>query len=283
MRDRGIKKNRKNKPQKPPRKPLSFGFIFSIFRIMSLVGFVLTLSAGFVFCHDIILQLPYFNIKNIDVTGMSRITRDFILEKTEINSGKNIMRVNPAKAIKILESETWIESAEVSMKMPDTVNINIKERAATALIDFDDFYIVDANGKVFKKLEDGDPDNLPIITGLAYQDTVDANSPGNALWITVQDVLKKGAEQDAVIPVGQIKRISADYQMGINLSLNNGPLIKLGSTDLETKLERISRIMHNKNSRIDYSKIESINLQNIDRIIVGFKKETPAEAEGKEV
>lgn len=54
--------------------------------------------------------------------------------------------------------------------------------------------------------------------------------------------------------------------MGINLfHANNGPLIKLGSTDLETKLERISRIMHNKNSRIDYSKIESINLQNINK------------------
>lgn len=280
MRDRGPKKNIKNKPKKPPRKPLSFGFIFSIFRIMSLLGFVLILSAGFVLCHDIILQLSYLNIKNIEVIGLSRITRDFVLERTEISSGKNIMTVNLTKARKTLESETWIESAEVLMKLPETINIKIKERTATALIDFDEFYIVDSNGKVFKKFEDGDPDNLPIITGLAYQDTVDANSPGNALWVAVLDILKKGAEKDAVIPFGQIKRISADYQMGINVSINDGPLVKLGSSDLDTKLKRISKILYNKNSQIDYSKVESINLQNINRIIVGFKNEKPAGAEG---
>lgn len=283
MRDRGPKKNLKNKPKRPPRKPLSFGFIFSIFRIMSLVGFVLIISTGFVLCHDIILQLSYLNIKKIEVTGLSRITRNFILEKSGISPGKNIMTVNPTKARKLLESETWIEAAEVLTKLPDTINIKIKERTATALIDFEEFYIVDANGDVFKKFEDGDPDSLPIITGLAYQDTVDANSPGNALWIEVLDILKKGTEKDAVIPFSQIKRISADYQMGINVSINDGPLVKLGSSDLDTKLERISRIFHNKNSQIDYSKVESINLQNINRIIVGFKKEKPAEAEGKEV
>lgn len=283
MLDKGAKKIRKNKPIKPARKPLSFGFIFSFFRITSLVGFVLVLSVSFVFCHDIILQLPYFNIKNIDIAGLSRITKDQILEESGMALEKNLLSVNVAKARKTLETETWIESADVSIKLPRTVNITIKERIASALIDLGEFYIVDTKGAVFKKYEKGDPVSLPVITGLSYQDTLDSDSPGNGFWISVMEILKKGTEKDAVIPSSLISSISVDYQMGMNMALLNGPRIKLGTADLDLKLERLSRIMHQNGGRLDYSKIESIDLQNINRIIVGFKKEAPAEAEGKEV
>lgn len=287
MRDRGPKRNRKLKPKKttrkPRRNPLSFGFIFSIFRIMSLVGFVMILSAGFVFCHDIILQLSYFRIKNVDVTGMTRITRDYVLEKTEIKPGKNIFAVNEPKAKKLLESVAWIESAQVIKKLPGEIGITVNERMPLALIDFDEFYIVDSKGNIFKKFEDGDPDSLPIISGIAYQDTIDPGSEGSYLWKDILAILEKGAEAEAVIPSAKIKRITIDYQMGITISMKDGPLIKMGSKDLDKKLERISKILHDKSNKIDYSTIESINLQNINRIIVGFKKQTPAGADGKEV
>lgn len=283
MQDRGAKKIKKNKPRKPPRKPLSFGFIFSIFRILSLLGFVLVLSAGFVFCHDIILQLPYFNIKNIDIAGLSRITKDHILEKSGIAQGMNLFTVNAPKATKTLETEAWIESVDMSITLPGTVSLRIKERDASALIDLGEYYVVDSTGKVFKKYEPGDPEKLPVITGLSYQDTLDTESPGNGFWISVLDLLKKGKEKDALIPAEMIDSISVDYQIGINMALSNGPKIKLGASDLDRKLERLSLIMNHNGVKKDYSKIETIDLQNINRIIVGFKKEAPAEAEGKEV
>ncbi len=279
MRDKEPKKNRKNKPRKPLRKPLSFGFIFSVFRILSLVGFVLAVSAGFVFCHDVILQLSFLKIKNIEVNGISRIPKSDILEKTGLTVNQNIMTFNNSSARKIIEAEPWIESAEVTRKLPDTVLIDVKEREAIALIYLGEFYVVDSKGNVFKKYEEGDPEDMPVITGLSYQDTIEDNSPGHQMWLSVFEILSKKYD---VMPVKLIRSVSVDYQMGLNITLKDGPLIKLGTDNYNQKYERLSRLMHQNNRIIDYSEIETIDLQNKDRIIVGFKKEKTVEAETTE-
>ncbi len=282
MRDNnGISKNKKNRPRKPPRKPLSFGFIFSVFRIMSLVGLVFAIATGFIFCHDVILQLSFLKIKDIELNGLSRISKTDILEKTGMKTGRNIMTVNFSAARKLIEAEPWVESVEIRTELPNRVIINIREREAIALIYLGEFYVVDSRGMVFKKYGEGDPEELPVITGLAYQDTVNENAAGNEMWHSILEILTR---KDGVIPASLIKSVSVDYQMGLGLTLRNGPLVKLGTGAYNLKYERLAVLMHQKDRPFDYSQIETIDLQNIDRIIVGFKIAKPAgtEAEGKE-
>jgi len=228
------------------------------------------LALGFIFTHDLITQWDHFNAKTIYVTGHHRLTETQVLELAGIASGQNILSVNLGQVRKRLISHGWIADAAVNRKLPDGLGIVIREHTPAAVIDLGPGFLMDARGRVFKKLEPGESGHLPVVSGLVYADLVVARDPDTALMRAVVDLIAMSRGSAAVIPGKRLQRIQADRETGLTLTLAGRPAtIKIGYDRYSEKLHMLNVISQYTDRSPDLTRIESVDLNNTDRIILG--------------
>ena len=110
---------------------------------------------------------PRFDVRTLQVDGVVRRSPHHIAKIAGIGVGDNIFELNTAAAVTGIEQDPWIAAATVETDLPSTVRIQVTEREARALASLDGaLYVVDTQGEIFKPFEEGDPHDLPIVTGL---------------------------------------------------------------------------------------------------------------------
>jgi cell division protein FtsQ len=113
-------------------------------------------------------QCSSFRLNDIRISGC-RITRPAeILSYAGIQKGMNLLQVNLAHTSTRLEQYPYIISAVVQRKLPDTIEIYLNERIPRAIIQLDDYYLLDNNGEIFKKAATGER-HYPVLTGLTTE------------------------------------------------------------------------------------------------------------------
>jgi len=228
------------------------------------------LALGFIFTHDLITQWDHFNTKTIHVAGHQHLTEAQVLELAGIAPGQNILSVNLGQVRKRLISHGWIADAAVNRKLPDGLGIVIREHTPAAVIDLGPGFLMDAQGRVFKKLEPGESGQLPVVGGLVYADLVMGRDPETALMRAVVDLIAMSRGSAAVIPGKRLQRIQADRETGLTLTLAGRPAtIKIGYDRYSEKLHMLNVISLYTDRSPNLTSIESVDLNNTDRIILG--------------
>ncbi|MBK9258890.1 MAG: FtsQ-type POTRA domain-containing protein [Polyangiaceae bacterium] len=111
---------------------------------------------------------PRFCIRTVLVDGNKRLSAEDIASLGGVAIGRNIFEVDLETAGTTITNEPWIEKAIVTRKLPSTVNITVVEREAWAVATIgDELYLVTRDGDPFKRVSEGDPFDLPVITGIA--------------------------------------------------------------------------------------------------------------------
>ena len=83
--------------------------------------------------------------------------------------GQNVFLVNTTAAEQVLEEAPWVKSATVERDFPDSLTVSITEHEAVAAVDLGALYLVDQDGKTFKRADVSKNElvGLPIVTGIA--------------------------------------------------------------------------------------------------------------------
>lgn len=124
------------------------------------------------------LLSPVLNIKTIEVKNNKIIPTDTIISMTGIKLNENLFKMSPKEAKKKLLQNPYIESAEIERKLFSKVEITVKERNATFMLEYgNSFVFINNQGYILEistnKIE------TPIITG--YTTPLDQIKPGNRL------------------------------------------------------------------------------------------------------
>lgn len=132
------------------------------------------------------LRSPYFWLRQFEIEGNSRVTRDDILARTG-QTTSNIFAFDVDKASLLIESSPWVEKATVKRQLPGTIVISIRERIPVVFMPVgDDMWLVDGSGRVLGE-DDGTSAGLVALTGPAAQvvpgQTLDGATYGWALRI----------------------------------------------------------------------------------------------------
>lgn len=253
-------------------------------KTMGLMIIVAIMSLGFVLCHDFLTQYDFFNLENIIVSGGNRLPSAQIIKQALVRKGTNILSINLSKARKNLLAHPWIEEADISRKLPNEITIHINEHQALAILDLGRKFIINTRGIIFKEWEKSDPDSLPTITGLQFSDINVPGASRSPTFEAVMSVLSLGRDQDSILPNKRIKKIHVDREMGLTLhAFGQGKLIKLGFDDYPGKYENLKNILYHLHTRSEFSDFASIDLNNLDRIVVDPVKKEPAAEDQKEV
>jgi len=244
----------------------------------AVVTALLVVSFLFIFSYDFTTQCDYFRADRLMVTGENRLSEKQVLQQAQIKKGRNIFSLNLSKARKRLLAHSWIVEAEVSRELPSGINIRIQEHKPLAILDLGRKFIINTSGEIFKEMAASDPDHLPIINGLRFSDINVRGKPLSIPFMAVMNVMELGQKSESVLPYKQLKLIQVDREMGLTIyAFDRIKAIKIGYNNYPNKYAKLKNILLYLKKRRGFSHIESIDLNNLNRIVVNPTKiESPA-------
>ena len=146
-------------------------------RILKLVKWltILGILAGTIIFF---LLSPLFNILEIKVVGNQKITSEKIINMSGIVVNENAFKIDIKQAIANILQEPYIEKVEIKRVLPSTIEIQVKERQATFMLEFANGYVYINNQGYMLEISE-EKLEIPIITG--YVTPVENIVPGNRL------------------------------------------------------------------------------------------------------
>jgi cell division septal protein FtsQ len=119
--------------------------------------------------YRLALQSSQFALRALEIESRRSSERE-LLEKAGAHVGDNLLAFDTHAAEQRLLSDPWIRSARVVRKLPHTLRIQLVEREALALASLDGgLFLIESNGEPFKAWQEGDTEDLPVLTGVTLE------------------------------------------------------------------------------------------------------------------
>ena len=123
---------------KPKRKHRKKNYILRIVIVLAII-------VAAVFCA----HLDYFNVDGIAVVGNENISDEEIIKQSGIETGGSVFDIHPFIVQHRIKKNLYIDDVNVNRKLPDKVEIIVKERSLLAQFSMDGkFVITDSEGMV---------------------------------------------------------------------------------------------------------------------------------------
>ena len=226
------KKKINNKKEKKIRN-------FKIFKYI----FILSALLAAIICF---MLSPIFNIKEIKVSGNTNISAEQIISFSEIKIGENTYKINKISVINKINKNAYIENVKIKRKLPSILEIEIKERQPTYMLEYANSYAYINNQGYMLEITDEKIDK-PIITGIIT--STDSIKPGNRLTeedlLKLEDVLKimESATSNEIERL--ITKVDISDKSNYILHMETeGKTVKLGDiSDISTKMLHVKAIL----------------------------------------
>ena len=172
----GNEKKRRNKKKSKKSSNESPGFIHRVIGKIKYILIVLALIIGAI----IVIYSPMFNIKSIEVEGNERLSKDKIIEISGLKNDVNMFKYTKIQIANSLTKNAYIESVEVTRKLPGTIGIKVTERHPTYMLQFADSFVYINNQGYILEISNERIDT-PIIVG--FKTDLNNIKPGNRVDI----------------------------------------------------------------------------------------------------
>lgn len=135
--DGSIEKRRKKRNRKKRRKKR--------------LGLWILIIAAVIVLLVLFGRSSYFNIDEIQVRGNSYYTDEQIISMSGAQTGVNTFSAGLGNMEKLLCDDSYIASATIKRKLPDVIEITVRERTETAAVYYEkNYYVVDGSGYILK-------------------------------------------------------------------------------------------------------------------------------------
>jgi len=237
---------------------------------LGLLSAALLVSVIFIYAYCALLSAPYFEIREISVRGLKELTEKDILAMAKVQPRANILSVNADAVAKRIAVNPWIKNIYVGRELPNRLVMDVRERTPIALVkQAGDFYLMDADGFVFKKLSKTDEVDLAILTGVNVQDKVPSPLLADALKL-----LETISTADQYAYLGTVSEVHIDRVFGISLLTDRGLHLKLGRDNFAGKLRQLYIVLEDLEKRgtrnghifVDLADISKVTVQRKDAL-----------------
>ena len=186
-----------------------------------------------------VLDSPYFHVREIQVRGGDKLGGSEIVAMAGLKHGMNLWKIQPGAIEKKIAKHPWVRRVLVRREFPRCVVIEVEERKPKAIVAMGKLYYVDAEGKVFKEVGEGDNVEFPLLTGLRPEELAAATP---ALRNRLQDAIRLGElmAKDS----HALSEIHFESSDRLVLYTTAYPIaLRMGSGDWESKLQRLDRVL----------------------------------------
>ena len=217
-----------------------------------------------VYAH--LLEDPLFRVREIDVGGCEKLSRETLLSLAGVEGMPNLFTVRLKDVSRRLEDHPWIESVVVRKAFPNKISIQIEERKPIAILQLEELYYIDAKGMIFSRVGERDGYNYPFLTGLDRQSLEKESEEAKGLIARALELLLI-VEKEKVPPLKEISEVHMEKTSGVHcFTKTDGIEIKMGWDRFGEKLKRLSMIWSDLRKRgISATSIDS---SDVNRMVV---------------
>ena len=148
------------------KRELFVNGVKQILKTALMLFFTFALILGGYYLYYQATTLANFQISNFEIKGNSFLEKSKVMQLAKQSVlGQNIFQANIQLVPDRLRDNPWIEKAEVSRKMPDSLQVKIKERIPFAKIKMTDgkTFLIDRKAFLIKEIESHEYQILPAM------------------------------------------------------------------------------------------------------------------------
>jgi len=231
-----------------------------------------------VLLHHNFTHADQFRVRTIDIPECRHVSKTALLNFLHFRAGQNIFTIDMAGAVKRIKEHPWVKTASVRRELPGAVVVELTEREPVALLQMEALYLVDEDGEPFKKVEPGDPGDLPLLTGFdpgAFQRGPLAAKRQAALIAEAARLIKIGQKVGRLDPQ-DISEVRFEASGGFTfVTAENAAQIRLGFGDFDKKLQRFAAVAQRIGGRMKQVRLVDVSIPG--RVVVrGLRQEAGA-------
>ena len=214
--------------------------------LRTLAGFVLVATVSLAVAwgsRRYLMTSPRFSLEQVVMTGQKTRTKDALLARAGIKMGQNVFSIDLDAAKNKMLGDPYVKSAVLARRLPDTIVIDIEERVPAAVVALgESTFLVTREGEAFKRLEVGDPTDLPVITGIPAE-LAETDREGLADKVRRALDVAVDYQQSTLSSKMPLQEIHFEAGTGISLSVGSPvATLVLGGPPFRKKLEQASRV-----------------------------------------
>jgi len=182
---------------------------------------------------------PSFALKRVAFVGLRHASEDELCRVAGIRAGQNIFQLDPEALGRAIGTHPYIREAAVSRSLPSSLSVRVRERRPIAVVSLAELYLVDEQGEPFKRVENTDPLDLPLLTGVTREQYVESPQSSSARFrraLEVAEVFARDQPRDSRLSEIRIER------GGTTLVTEGGLEIRMGEGEIGEKLARLKRV-----------------------------------------
>lgn len=213
--------------------------------------------------YNRVVSLPAFHLRNVEVSGNSRISSAEIEKAIKNNLSSALFATNLKKIQTQLQSFVWIKKAQVIRILPDTLRIRVEERKPLILVRFEDEQIpvwMDEEAVILGEYDHAlDKELPPLATGF-LRETVASTQAENLDKVSMYKQLMTAFDGGPKKFSPLIEEIDLSNLKDIRVQLSEGSVeVDLGDRDFRARLTRALDILLALRNR-DLTKLKDYKL-----------------------
>ena len=202
---------------------------------------------------------PVFALREIHFTGLVHSSEGELTRKSGLLLGDNLFRADLPRAARALESQPWVAAVRIERRLPGTLEITVEEHRPAALVQAGALYVLDDEGRLFKRATSEDGLDLPIITGATWDRAAGPKEPAagrsRAAWLRPELQLRLlsalhllDSWKVAGFNVSALSEVRLDDDGTFTLFAHDAggadsvQEIRLGAKDLALELRRLAQV-----------------------------------------
>jgi len=234
---------------------------FIIFTIIA--GTSLSLMYGY---HRL-LTSPHMRLEKVEVKGVGQGIKNDLTRMCNLNSDLNLLALNMKDLKQEMEEHPWIRKITLEKKFPSTLIVHAEKHIPSALVVMDKIYYMNQHNEVFKQINDSDPIDFPVITGVSGK-----NRKAHCQLLRAGCAIKILESQKKPWSLKELSEIHVKDE-GISLYFKHFSAgINVMSDDLEYKIRGLRKVTKQLRKEGRVHQVTGIDLNSDDGAVVSFKK-----------
>jgi cell division protein FtsQ len=254
-------KRNRYRPDRARQKALVLAWIKGIIGVPAGIAGVLLFSAALAHSYHAVVNLPWLNVENIEITGLRQLQRDQVLQQAGVIQPLSMLQVRTATLARRLETHPWIQSAIVRIDPPRRVVIEIQEREPMALVHSQGFFLLDTRGKLFLEAKPEHHQELPLFTGFAGTKAGLGDILSADTMEALRTLLTALNQFKTWLPLTDLSEIRWHEGDGVTLYTTRGAIpVHLGHDLFAEKLKRLQSVQKIIADRQWWDMVQAIDL-----------------------
>jgi cell division protein FtsQ len=238
------------------------------FKFLCLGTVLVSISLLFLYVYQYLLTCPNLKLEDVVVTGVEGEIMQELLQMSGLSPGSSLLAISLKEVKRKIEKHPWVRFVELEKRFPHTLVVRVKEEAPSAIVLMDRLYYMDDSGRVFKKVDQADDVDYPVITGVSLKSGDKEQRLKLAALVLASLELEKGQWS-----LEDLSEIHVERDGIVSLYFRSfEAVIRLRAAELGEKMDELKKIVEHLDRSGRIHMVRGINLNYRDGAAISFKK-----------